>query len=70
MTSAAKVTCALAAGLRYPKPITERTGLTVRSVQQAIARLERAKAVERDGFGYQLTPAALEVFHAEQGGAA
>lgn len=70
MTAAAQVTQALAAGHRHPKAIADRAGLTLRSVQQTLARLERSGAVEREEFTYQLTEAALEVFHAEQGRAA
>lgn len=70
MTAGSKVTKALAAGHRYPKAIAERTGLTLRSAQQTIARLQRAGAVRRDGLGYELTPQALEVFHAKHRGAA
>lgn len=70
VTAAEQVTRALADGYRYPKEIAQRTGRTLRAVQQTITRLERARAIERDGFGYQLTTAALEVFRAEHRGAA
>lgn len=70
MTAAEQVTRAMADGHQYPKAIAGRTGLTLRSVQQTLARLQRAGAVDRDGFGYQLTAAALEAFHAKHRGAA
>jgi DNA-binding IclR family transcriptional regulator len=65
-----RVCRALADGHSNPKRIADRTGLTLRSIQQTLTRLERAGVVEREEFTYQLTEAALEVFHAEQGRAA
>ena len=69
-TSTERVAEALDAGHRYPKAIATRTGMTVRAVQQALSRMERAKAVERVGFAYQLTTAGSEAFHAKQRSAA
>ena len=51
MTTEAIVLASVCRGERYPKHIAADTGLTLRSVQQAVSRLQRKGALERFGFG-------------------